>query len=126
MNSLRLPGISPFCVNGRGAGEHQNGGAALGRVVDRACQGLRAALHMHEHGLRDPRRLPEPVRGAHADHLVRASDDLGDFASRRPRLGDRLDEGGVVAAEVDEQIGDASLDKSVQESAAGGVHGVRE
>ena len=91
----------------RQAGEDECRNARFGGVVDRPAQRLRAAVDMHHDRLGPPRQLRVAMGAGHRDHFVRTGDDGGDRPAQGSRLGDRLDESRMIAAEIGEDIGDA-------------------
>jgi hypothetical protein len=99
----------------------QEGEATVVVHVDCGTQSLGGAVHNAAKARRGPRtRTPECGLGAagqlgvavgagHRDHFVRTGDDGGDRPTQRSRLGDRLDESRMVAAEIGEDIGNAGF-----------------
>ncbi len=108
---------------GRQAREDQHRGAALGGVVDGAAEREGAGVHVHHHRLGLARHLGVALGGVKPDHLERGGDHLGDRPAVGARLGDRLQQGGVVGAEVAEDDRDTGFLQGFQEGGRGGVHG---
>ncbi len=106
-----------------GAREHQHPDAPLRGVVHHAAEILGPALDMHDHGLRHPGHLRVSLRRGHRDTLVRAHEQCGQFVLDAVRAGlrVRLQETGVVAAEIGEHVPDAPLGEGLQECPAGRV-----
>ncbi|KEY72857.1 hypothetical protein S7711_10845 [Stachybotrys chartarum IBT 7711] len=88
----------------RRARQDQGRYAALADVVHRRAEPLRATLDVDEHGGGPPGDLGEARRRGQRVHLVGRRDDV-----QRPGLLGRegRDEGWVVGAQVDEEVGDA-------------------
>src|SRR5216683_2273634 len=109
----------------REPGEDQHGNAAPGGVVHRAAEILGTAFHMHKHRLWFAADLCIPVGGAQRHALVRAQDQLGKRGPRprpaRPRV--RLQDAGVITAEVRERITHPGLAHRLKERRAGRVGG---
>ena len=120
MNSLRVPGSSPRSVNGEVPAKTRTGARPRGRVGDGAAHVLGAAVHVHDHGARLAGDQGVGVRGAQRHHLVRADDQLRQFAlaALGAGLGHGLDDAGVIAAEVGEDVGDARLRQRLKERGA--------
>ena len=97
-------GRLPLLRGRRQSGEYEHRNARLCGVVNRSSQRLRAAVDVHHDGLRASGQLRVTVRASHRDHFVRAGDDGGDRSAQGARLGDRLDESGMVAAEIGEDV----------------------
>ncbi len=113
----------PFLGGRRGSGKDQNRHAALGRVVDRPAHRLRSAFNVHDHGLRFPGNLGKAVRGRKRDHLVGTGDDLGKTAAAFGLRRNRLDEGGVVAAEIGKDVLDPGFAQGIEQGSTGRRHG---
>ncbi len=107
---------------GRGAGENEDGHAALGGVMDGAADRLRAAFDVDEHGLRLAAHQREAVGAAHRHHLVRAGNETRNRAAGNFRFGHRFDQRRVVAAEIGEDVRDAGFRQRLKECRAGRVH----
>ena len=79
-----------------------------------------AGIDVHDDRLRPAADERVGVRGAERDHLVRAHDELREFAGPAlgPRLGERLDQAGMIAAEVGEDVLHARLGERLEERGA--------
>ena len=75
-----------FLRGGRHAGDDEHGHPALRGVVHGAAERLRAAVHVHQHGLRAARGLRVAVGRGHRDHFRRGRDDFGTGPVRGARL----------------------------------------
>ena len=124
MNSLRLPLASPSWVNGDMPAKTNTGTRALGRVVDRAAERLRAAFDMHDDRLGAAGQLRVAMGAAHRHHFVGTGDDGRNWPTERSRLGDRLDQRRMIAAEIGEDVGDARFLQRLEHCRAGGIHSV--
>ena len=111
-----------FLRGRRHSGDDEHRHASLRRVVNRAAERLRAAVDVHEHRLRATRGLRIAMRGRHRDHFRRTGDDLRTRLVRRARLRDRLDQSGVIAAEIREQIFDAAFDQRIENCRTRRIH----
>src|SRR5262249_59874818 len=89
-------------------------------VADSAAHVLGAGIDVHDDRLRSAADERVGVRGAERDHLVRADDELREFAGPTlgPRLGERLDQTGMIAAEVSEDVLHARLGERFEERGA--------
>jgi hypothetical protein len=100
-----------FLRERRHAREDQDGDASAHGVVDPAAEVLRTRVHMDDHGLRLTGDHGVGVRGGQGNGLVGADDDLRQRVrpSFRAGLCHRLDQPGMIAAEVGEDIRYASF-----------------
>ena len=85
---------------GHGSGENQHRNTAARSVVQRARQGLRSHVDMHQHRLPAPGRLRVTVGRAQGHHLVRAGDHRRNRASVGAGFGNALQNRRVIAAEI--------------------------
>ena len=106
----------------RQAGEDKHGNARFRGVVDRPAQRLRPAVDMDHDGLGAPGQLRVTVGASHGDHFMRTRDDGGYRPARGSRLGDRLYESRMVAAEIGEDVGDPRFLQRLQHRRARGIH----
>jgi len=105
------------------AREDEHRDASAHGVADTAAEVLRARVDMDDDRLRLARDHRIGVRGGDGNGLVRADDDLRQRV--RPALGaglrHRLDQPGMIAAEVGEDIRDPGLRQRLEEGGARGV-----
>ena len=100
----------------RQAGQYQHRHPPPGHVVHGAAEILGAAVNVHEHRLGLPADLGIPLRRAQRDELVRAQHQfrqrVGAAVAAGLRVG--LDDPGVVAAQVREQVSHAGVAHRLQ------------
>ncbi len=111
-----------FLGRGRCAGKNKDGHAAFGGIVNGAAERLGATFDMHHDGLRPSRDLGEAVSGSESHHLVRTGDDLRIAAVAGRLRSQRLDEGGVIAAEVGEYVLDSGFAHRLEQCGACRLH----
>ena len=99
----------PLLGHRRQPGQDQHRHPVPGGVVHGTAEVLGAAVDVHQHSLRLAGDLGVTLGRAERDELVRADHQFRQFAGDTvlPGPGIRLDDPGVVAAEVGEQIADA-------------------
>ena len=106
----------------RHAGVDEHGRTAPRNIVDRAAERQRAAIDMDDDRLRAARKLCAPLRASQRQHLGGTSDHAWDLAAFGARLGDRLDQPGMIAAEVGEDELHPRLLERIEKSGARRVH----
>ncbi len=113
-----------FALLGRGrhAGIDEHRRAAPRDIVDRASERQRAAIDMDDDRLRAARKLCAPLRASQRQHLGGTSDHARDLAAFGARLGDRLDQPGMIAAEVGEDELHPRFLERIEKSGARRVH----
>ncbi len=104
----------------RQAGQYQHRHAAPGHVVHGTAEILGAAVDVHQHRLGLAADLGIPLRRAERDELVRAEHQFRQGAGAAVAAGLRvgLDDPGVVAAQVREQVRHAGLAHRLQQRPA--------
>src|SRR5208337_2442546 len=106
----------------RHAGEDEYRNARFGRVVHGSAERLSAAVDMHDDRLGATRQLCVAMGATHRHHFVGTGHDGGYLPPEGSRLGDRLDQSGMIAAEIGEDIGDARFLERLKHCRAGRIH----
>src|SRR5208282_745652 len=106
----------------RQARKDEDRNARFGRVVDGSAERLRPAVDMHDDRLGATRQLSVALSTTHRGHFVRTGDDGGYSSPEGSRLGDRLDQSGMITAEIGEDIGDARFLERLKHCRAGRIH----
>jgi hypothetical protein len=83
---------------------------------------LRAAVDVDHDGLRAPGQLRVAVGAGHGDHFMGTGDYCGDGSAQGSRLGDRLDESWMIAAEISKDLRDARFLQRLEHCGARGIH----
>jgi hypothetical protein len=90
-------------------------------IMNRTTHRQRAGIDMDEHSLHLPRDLPIAVGSTETDHLIRGGDELQIRPAIEVAFCDRLDDGGVVGSEVDEEVRDPGCHEGFEDRAGGGI-----